>query len=253
MAKELCESRVCRTKGLRGKVILDLLYPQHCPLCDEVLAFDGMQVCDSCLSVQVYVKPPYCMKCGKTIEDITEEYCGDCRQLPKSFERGFPVFAYDGGIKDALYAFKYKNQRSYGDFFADCMYKKYGEEFNSLQLDGVIPVPIHRKKRKIRGYNQAEMLARPLAKYLELPVYPAYILRVVNTNPQKELNDKIRMKNLNNAFKIGENTIKLKKVLLVDDIYTSGATIEACARVLMDAGVEKVYYTSVAIGKGYSG
>lgn len=253
MTKALCEDRVCDKKGLHGGVILDLLYPRHCPLCNAVLEFEGMQVCEPCIRKQVCIKPPYCMKCGKTIEDATEEYCGDCREVPKTFERGFPVFAYSGAIKDALYAFKYKNQRSYGDFFADCIYGQYGEEFRKLQFDGLVPVPVHRKKRKARGYNQAEVLARSLAKHLELPVYPSYILRIVNTNPQKELNDKIRMKNLNNAFKIGENTIKLKKVLLVDDIYTSGATIEACTKVLLDAGVEKVYYTSVAIGKGYSG
>ena len=253
MTKGLYRDGKFREKGLYSGILLDLLYPRHCPLCDEVLEFDGMQVCEPCIEKQVYVNPPYCMKCGKTIEDVTEEYCGDCKALPKSFDRGFPVFAYSGAIKDALYAFKYKNQRSYGDFFADCIVRQYGRELGRLQLDGLVPVPVHRKKRRDRGYNQAEVLAQSLAKRLELPVYPTYILRIVNTSPQKELNDKIRMKNLNNAFKIGENTIKLKKVLLVDDIYTSGATIEACTKVLLEAGVEKIYYTSVAIGKGYSG
>lgn len=253
MTKELRGNRVRHNNGLQGGALLDLLYPRRCPLCDTVLEFDEMKVCEPCMKKQVRIRPPYCMKCGKTIEDGTEEYCGDCSAIPKSFDRGFPVFAYTGAIKDALYAFKYKNQRDYGDFFADCIDRQYGEELRNLQLDGLVPVPLHRNKRKKRGYNQAEVLANFLAKRLELPVYPAYILRIINTNPQKELNDKIRMKNLNNAFKIGENTIKLKKVLLVDDIYTSGATMEACTKVLLDAGVEKVYCTSVAIGKGYSG
>ena len=81
---------------------------------------------------------------------------------------------------------------------------------------------------------------------------PEVMVRDKNTVAQKELNDKARMKNLKNAFKIGRNKIELKKVLLVDDIYTSGATIEACTRILLSANAEKVYYTSVAIGKGYS-
>lgn len=253
MIKEFYENRIGGKNRLHGGVLLDLLYPRRCPLCNAVLEFGEIKVCESCMNKQVRIRPPYCMKCGKTIEDGTEEYCGDCSALPKSFERGFPVFAYTGAIKDALYAFKYKNQRSYGEFFADCIDRQYGEKLRNLQLDGLVPVPLHRNKRKKRGYNQAEVLAGFLAERLDLPVYPAYILRVVNTSPQKELNDKIRLKNLNNAFKIGENTIKLKKVLLVDDIYTSGATIEACTKVLLNAGVEKVYYTSVAIGKGYSG
>lgn len=235
------------------KEVIDLLYPRRCPLCDTVLEFGGTQVCQSCMKKQVRITPPYCMKCGKTIEDITEEYCGDCTQLPKSYDRGFPAFAYVGDIKDAIYAFKYKNQRDYSSFFATCILEQYGKQLKELKLDGLVPVPIHRDKRKLRGYNQAEVLAKDLGKKLQVPVYPNYLLRVVNTSPQKELNDKTRLKNLKNAFKIGENKIKLKKVLLVDDIYTSGATVEACTKVLLEAGAERVYYTSVAIGKGYSG
>lgn len=239
-------------KSFAGRVLLDLLYPRRCPLCKNVLDFQESKVCDSCLKKQKWVKPPYCLKCGKTVEAEEDACCGDCTAMEKSFQRGYPAFHYIGEIKEALYAFKYNNQRSYGDFFADCIMKQYGEELKHLQFDGLIPVPVHKKKKRVRGYNQAEVLAKELGKQLRIPVYPSYLVRVVNTNPQKELNDKTRMKNLKNAFKIGQNTIELKKVLLVDDIYTSGATIEACTKVLLAAGVEKVYYTSVAIGKGYS-
>lgn len=253
MTREIRKEGMNRGIRFHGEVLLDLLYPKRCPLCDRILEFEELQVCEACIRKQVRIRPPYCMKCGKTIEDEMEEYCNDCNAIPKTFIRGFPAFAYTGAIKDALYAFKYKNQRSYSEFFADCILHQYREDFDNLQPDGIVPVPVHRDKLKSRGYNQAEVLAKALSKHLQVPVYSSYILRVVNTNPQKELNDKTRMKNLKNAFKIGENKIKLKKVLLVDDIYTSGATIEACTRVLSDAGVENVYYTSVAIGKGYSG
>lgn len=236
-----------------GTMLLDLLYPRHCPLCNSVLGFGNKLVCDRCLKKQKRIVPPCCMKCGKTIEDVTEEYCQDCNTVEKSYSRGFPVFVYEGQIKSALYDFKYKNQRNYGTFFAACIMEQYGEVLQKLQVEALIPVPVHNVKRRIRGYNQAEVLAKQLSKQLQIPVYSNYLERVVNTNPQKELNDKTRMKNLKNAFKIGQNKIKLKKVLLVDDIYTTGATIEACTKVLLKAGVEDVYYTSVAIGKGYSG
>lgn len=231
---------------------LDMLYPKHCPLCGKVLSFGGGCVCEGCLKEQKRVQPPYCMKCGKTLEDALEEYCMDCTSISKSYKRAFPVFVYNGAIKNALYEFKYKNQRSYGEFFGACIVQQYGEQLKSLGLDGLIPVPIHKEKRKVRGYNQAEVLASFLGSQLNVPVYPNCLVRIINTSPQKELNDKIRMKNLKNAFKIGENTIKLKKALLVDDIYTSGATMEACTKVLLEAGVEEVYCTSVAIGKGYA-
>ncbi|MDO5154408.1 MAG: ComF family protein [Eubacteriales bacterium] len=175
----------------------------------------------------------------------------DCKKVVKSYEQGFPVFLYEEPMKKALYDFKYKNQRAYASFFASATEARYGEQFRRLHLDGIIPVPVHPNKKRKRGYNQAELLAKQLGKRLDVPVYSRYLLREIDTNPQKELDDKSRMKNLKNAFKLGENTIKLKKVLLVDDIYTSGATIEACTQVLKRENVEHVYYTSVAIGKGY--
>lgn len=233
-------------------LLLDLIYPRHCPLCNNVMRFGDKMACDTCLEKQKRIKPPHCMKCGKTIEDETTEYCQDCSQIAKSYNRGFPVFAYEGDIKNALYDFKYKNQRDYSIFFAKCIVEQYGVALRQLGVDGLVPIPVYRSKKRVRGYNQAELLAKQLGKLLQIPVYSQYLTRVVNTNPQKELNDKTRMKNLKNAFKIGENTIKLKKILLVDDIYTTGSTIEACTKVLLQAGVEEVYYTSVAIGKGYS-
>ena len=194
---------------------------------------------------------PCCMRCGKTLEREEDEYCQDCSRIPKSYERGFPVFVYREPLKGALYEFKYKNQRQYGAFFADCICGQYGEMLQGLGFDGLVPVPVHRNKRRRRGYNQAEVLAGYLGRRLNLPVYPDYLQRIVDTNPQKELNDAERMKNLKNAFKIGQNKIKLDQILLVDDIYTSGATVEACTRVLLAAGAGMVCYTSVAIGKGY--
>lgn len=193
------------------------------------------------------------MKCGKTLDGEEAEYCGDCIAVPKSFVRGFPVFFYEEPLKAALYDFKYKNQREYAAFFAQCIAMHYGKELRALRADGLVPVPVHPHRRKKRGYNQAELLAVQLSKRLGMPVYKDYLVRCVDTNPQKELNDKARVKNLKKAFQLGRNTLELNRVLLVDDIYTSGATIESCTRVLLEAGVKEVYYTSVAIGKGYLG
>lgn len=177
----------------------------------------------------------------------------DCIAVPKSYKRGFPVFFYEEPLKAALYDFKYKNQRDYAVFFAECMAGSYGKTIAELDIDGLVPVPLHPHKRRVRGYNQAQLLAEELSKRLGIPVYKKQLIRTVETNPQKELNDRERMKNLKNAFQLGANAIKLEKVLLVDDIYTSGATIEACTKVLSDAGAREVYYISVAVGKGYSG
>lgn len=193
------------------------------------------------------------MKCGKTLEAKEEEYCMDCMVVPKSYKCGFPVFFYEEPLKAALYDFKYKNQRDYAIFFAECMDRYYGKIIKRLDIDGLVPVPLHPHKRKVRGYNQAQLLAEAFSKRTGIPVYKKQLLRVVETSPQKELDDKKRMKNLKNAFQLDVNAIKLKRVLLVDDIYTSGATIESCTEILLGAGTEEVYYISVAIGKGYAG
>lgn len=192
------------------------------------------------------------MRCGKTVSSEDEEYCNDCRTILKSYERGYPVFVYQDPLKKALYDFKYHNQREYAVFFAKCMYFCYKKEWERLGIDGIVPVPVHRRKKRTRGYNQAYLLAKELSKCLNVQCHASYLVRTSYTNPQKELNDKERVNNLKNAFKIGQNRIKLKRVLLVDDIYTSGATVDCCTKVLKSAGVEKVWYTSVAIGQGYS-
>lgn len=234
-----------------GDMLLDLIYPRCCPLCGEVRPYKAEAACRTCLEKLKRVQRERCLKCGKHIEEEEQALCGDCQKQSKSFVRGYPAFEYADPLKKALYDFKYKNQRVYADFFAAGIFACRGEELQQLKVDGIIPVPVHPKKKKRRGYNQAGLLAKALSTRMRVPVFEDVLLRSVDTNPQKELNDKQRLSNLKNAFKINGNAIKLKKVLLVDDIYTSGATIECCTRVLLAAGVEEVYYTSVAIGKGF--
>ena len=114
----------------------------------------------------------------------------------------------------------------------------------------MIPIPIHKRKLEKRGYNQAELLADALGKKLDIPVERELLARVVNTEPQKSLDPEHREQNLKKAFQCTEKSVSYKKVLLVDDIYTTGATIEACTKSLHAAGIPDVYYTSVAIGTG---
>ena len=231
--------------------IIDLVFPRRCPFCGEVRAYGDKWECDKCSNELPWIEKPVCLKCGKTISSPELQYCGDCERIPKSFERCYPVFSYEGTVRDSIYEFKYKNQREYAAFYCECILKRYGSELRGLLIDGIVPVPVHSHKKRVRGYNQAELIARELGKRLGISVYGNYIVRSTDTNPQKELDDRERMKNLKNAFKIGENSVKLNTVLLVDDIYTSGATMEACTSTLLHGGVNSVYCVSVAIGRGY--
>ena len=230
--------------------VIDLLFPRRCPVCGEILSHpkDSGYICPDCRGELSYVQPPFCMQCGKHVEEEEQEYCQDCKGHQRSFVRGFPVFVYDGAVKDSVMAFKYKNRREYASFYAGEMMDRYGEILRSLQVDAVVPVPVHKSRYRSRGYNQAEVLARELGHLLNVPCRSDILVRYHKTHVQKELDYRQREKNLENAFKRVQNGVKLDKVLMVDDIYTTGATMEACASVLKKTGVKKVYYTSICIG-----
>lgn len=180
-----------------------------------------------------------------------EEYCFDCRKGIMHFDKGFPLLKYnDIKIKMSLNQLKYNNKREYSKAYAALILNRLGAQLKKEKFDGVIPVPIHKNKLRKRGYNQAELLAKEIAIGLEVPCYNNYLLRVIDTEPQKKLDDKERLKNLKKAFKCSQNIVELNKVLLVDDIYTTGATINGCALALKKGGVKYVAYTSVCIGTG---
>ena len=116
--------------------------------------------------------------------------------------------------------------------------------------DVIIPVPIHISKYKERGFNQAGLIAQALGRAMQIPVDEEYLVRIVKTQPMKELSNRERIKNLQNAFQVREKVVRYRKVLIVDDIYTTGATFDACAAVLKDAGVS--LYSGVRTRKAVS-
>ena len=121
----------------------------------------------------------------------------------------------------------------------------------SWQPDALIPVPLHKSRMRKRGFNQAALVAERMGERLGIPVEEKLLIRVKKTNPQKELNDSARRENLKNAFQLCGNDVKLKRVVLIDDIYTTGSTLDAAAAALLAAGVEKVYFLSICIGRGF--
>ena len=160
---------------------------------------------------------------------------------------------YDQNMSRSISAFKYKGKKEYADFYVDEILKAYEDIFRRSKLDVLVPVPIHKTKYRERGYNQAELIATGIGQKLKIAVDIHLLQRIRKTLPQKELDDKERLKNLEQAFVLNRKEMKetYHKVLLVDDIYTTGSTIEACAKLLMDAGVREVMYTSICIGQGY--
>ena len=164
------------------------------------------------------------------------------------FTEGRSVFVYDDVMRKSIYRFKYNGRSEYAVFFAQEIYRKYADKIRSYNADVIIPVPIHKSKLKSRGYNQAYLIAKELSKLTQIPVNNNYLIRVKKTKVQKNLGAKERSANLKNAFKIRANKVQYCSAILIDDIYTSGATLSACSRVLLGDGIIRVYCFCVCSG-----
>lgn len=241
---------------MRHKIVeefMDIIYPPRCPVCGEVKKEKSRLTCSGCLKKLVWIQEPQCKKCGKMLAGGKQEYCFDCSKTQYHFESGYPLWNYDDIMRKSIADFKYGGRREYGEFYGEALVQRYGNKFLALKVDAIVPVPVHYTKRRERGYNQTEIVADILGKRLEIPVWKDWLIRIRKTMPQKELNQLERLKNLEEAFAIKKQYYLQDdvKILLLDDIYTSGSTVEACTNVLLKAGVKKVYVSTLCIGKGY--
>ncbi len=231
--------------------VVDLLFPRRCPVCGDIVLPRGELICPGCRGKLSPVKEPRCLKCGKEIGRPEAEYCFDCLRHPRSFERGYSVYNYTAAASDSMAAVKYKNRREYLDFYGEEAVRRLEKPFSGMRPDCLIPVPVHPGRRKLRGFNQAEILADSIGEAYGIPVLSDFLIRKRNTSPQKELSPAERLKNLTKAFAAaGPAPEFLRKDTTATEIYTTGATIEACSRVLLGAGFTEVYFFTVFIGQG---
>jgi len=231
--------------------LFNLIYPRRCPICDEITGSYDRLVCEVCAQKIHPVKEPLCKKCGKPLEREEAEYCGDCSRRKHVYAQGRAALEYDALMRGSVSRYKYQNRREYADFYVQELIRNCGAAVKSWEPEALIPIPLHKSRQRKRGFNQAELVAKGLGRNLGIPVYSGWLVRVKKTRPQKELNDSERKQNLKNAFQLTRNDVRLKKVLLIDDIYTTGSTIDATAALLREYGVEKVYFLSICIGRGY--
>lgn len=228
-------------------IITELLFPRRCPACDDIVVPWGALCCKKCTGRFQYLGSDYCMKCGKGLSGSEKEYCGDCRRHPHKFERGRSLYKYESAA-GALFRFKYQGRQEYADFFGEELFQHLGNDIRSMRADAVIPVPLHKSRYKERGYNQAALLGKALAKRCEIPFEANLVVRQRKTVPQKQLNYAERQNNLKKAFKICANDVKLNRVIIIDDIYTTGSTVDALSEVLLEGGVKQIFVVTLAAG-----
>lgn len=229
--------------------IVNLVYPRRCPVCDDIVPVTDGLICRECIAKVKYIKSPRCRRCGKQLFDENVIFCKDCEKKKHIYECGYALYDYQS-MRRSIYRFKYNKRNEYAKYYAKDICEHIGTEIRSLQADAFIPVPLHPVRKARRGYNQAEILAKELSGLTGIPCYGNIVKRIVNTVPQKELDDRERQNNLKKAFHIPSDVVKLNKTIIVDDIYTTGSTIDAVARELRQHGVGKVYYLALCIGEG---
>jgi len=234
----------------------ELLYPKRCPVCERVVGSGHIRACGECREELRYCEEPLCMRCGRPLLGCHSEYCDECQGRRYDFDRGFSLFQYDALVKRMISDFKFNGRAWYADFFAEELVKRYGKVLLELKPDLLVPVPIHKSKLKIRGFNQAQLLSERISSLTGIESVNL-LIRTGRTKPQKELGFEERRKNLNGAFELDRRRLRatigmgqvLRTVVLVDDIYTTGATLNECARILKAGDISKVYFLSLSIGR----
>ncbi len=242
-------------RALWPDLLCSVLYPHRCPVCDGVFSFfkaadaRKLRIHPDCLAQLRFLEEPRCFGCGKELEEgSAEEYCPDCRKKNFHFRRNFALLAYNRAARDSLARFKYRGRQEYAAVYGRLLAEGLGKQLKALAPVVLVPVPIHSDRLRKRGYNQAELLARALGRRLELPVDAALLRRVKKTRAMKELSPAQRVRNLTDALAVCKRREIPKRVLLVDDIYTTGSTLEACSRVLAAAGCQEIYCVTLCVG-----
>lgn len=228
--------------------ILEWIYPETCIFCGKVCKGG---ICPKCAGEIVCIEEPCCKKCGKPVRYEEQEYCHDCSVKHFSYEQGRSLWLHKGLVKHSIYQFKYHNRRVYADVYARELVHRYESVIAKWNPDVIIPVPLHKKRRRQRGYNQAEVLAKKLGVSLAIPVRTDLIKRQRYTDPQKKLDKGQRRTNLKDAFAVTGSLENIWSVIIVDDIYTTGSTINAIAEKLKEKGVQKVWFLTISIGQGF--
>jgi len=230
------------------EMLLDILYPRHCPLCHRILKEKNCTICPECETQAVPIEAARCFQCGRPVSE-EEEFCEECRTHTHRFESGRGIFLYSSRWRSCVVRFKYYGCREYGDFLGDAMAFYARRELKCWKPDCLVPVPLHRNKERRRGFNQAEYLAARISRQSGIPMEASLVAKIRKTKSQKRLSGQERQKNLAGAFAVTK-PVEGMCILVVDDVFTTGSTIDAMAECLKKAGALRVHFLTAFIGHG---
>ncbi|HMP81982.1 MAG TPA: ComF family protein [Verrucomicrobiota bacterium] len=231
---------------------LALLYPPACQLCGarRASAAEGY-VCSRCWTQVRFIKPPFCERCGLPFDGAltTPFECSNCRDMELHFRSARSAVAAGAMILEVIHRYKYQRALWFEPFLADIFLRQALQELKGEDWDFIVPVPLHPAKRREREFNQAARLARHLHRATGIPINEELIFRAVPTRTQTQLSREARADNVRSAF-VSRKHLRLNgaRIILVDDVFTTGATTNACARLLRKAGSGEVCVWTVARG-----
>jgi competence protein ComFC len=254
----LAAARASR-RGVRGwlveasDAVVSVFFPAGCRICDKLLVrASRVPFCEECLDSFEAPKEKKCEVCGQALGWLAQRegeplVCRACQQKTYAFERARSYGIYDGALVRAILLLKWERMEPLGEWFAGRLADIVGREAEQLAADVVVPVPLHRDRERRRGYNQASLISKPLARKLRLP-HKAVLLMRTRPRPDKQvLSLEERWESVRGAFATRPGSqVDNKRVLLVDDVMTTGATLDSCAKALMESGAKSVLGLTVA-------
>ena len=231
---------------------LAFLYPPTCQICGEQRAKSGDGfVCSRCWSKVRFIKPPFCDRCGLPFQgDITTKFeCSNCREMELHFSSARSAVVAAGVVLEAIHRYKYQRALWFEPFLADLFLREALPALRDQKWDCIVPVPLHPTKQREREFNQAQRLAAHLSRAAKIPLNTRALRRVIFTSTQTRLTRQQRAANMRRAFALNNGArLAGRRVIVVDDVLTTGATTSACARVLREAGATEVCVWTVARG-----
>lgn len=243
-------------KGILEKmkdVVCDAIFPSniYCMCCGSLIDKSRpYALCDLCVKKFHWINGRTCDKCGKALPDTYRgRMCYDCMTFEHHFDKGYSCLTYGLHEREVLLDHKYNGKGYMAMKFGDILYDRISCE--NLSPDVIIPVPISAGRMKKRGYNQSALMARRLSRLWQVPVDEKALVRKKETQLLRSLNPADRRLALTGAFAVspkGAAALRGKEVMLIDDIYTTGATVDTCSKILKEAGASKVYVLTLASG-----
>jgi ComF family protein len=224
---------------------VNICFPPVCLHCQTRIADQRMWICGSCYDKLETIPEQHCPRCGYPTPD---DYCSNCGEFDYVFGQAKAVFAFDGVAKTLVHALKYEGYSAIATWFARQMHRQIIQEQLFAGTDCLVAIPLHRVRRRERGFNQSELIARALAKLLDKPYAHDLLRRRLHTASQTLLDRKARLQNLHQAFLAGKESPHGLSILLIDDVFTTGTTVNEAAKTLLTAGAAEVNVMTVCHG-----